>query len=338
MVTVCMLTLIWERVLQRSPILPDDDFFELGGDLRKALTLLDQIERITGCKLPITSFPMALSVAQMAEVLESPEPKASPLVQIRAGSISVPSVLLANGLGGSALETIPIGKRLRWPGAVYAVQSRGLDELGPPHTRIEDMARVAVDAIVECQPQGPYYLAGFSWGGLVMLEAALRLLEAGAKVALVAFLDTYPHPRLWPMRTWADNGLHQLKMLRQLQMREAVSRLALLPAKILNQLRYYAGEPLRLAPDADGMLPPEFGRLQSAYTLAVACYRPRPFPGTITFLKAEQYGGFPADPAAVWGRLGQRLEVHNIPCEHAEMCTTHAGETADCLSRCLERT
>ena len=64
--TVETLIPIWERVLQRSPIFPHDDFFELGGDFLTAFSLIDEIGKSTGRRLPVTSFPAALSVAQMA--------------------------------------------------------------------------------------------------------------------------------------------------------------------------------------------------------------------------------------------------------------------------------
>src|SRR5438132_3827419 len=339
--TVETLTPIWERVLQRSPIFPHDDFFELGGDFLTAFSLIDEIGKSTGRRLPVTSFPAALSVAQMAAVLGSAEAKASPLVLVRAGADGWPAVFLAHGMGGSALETFPIGRHVRWAGTIYAIQGSGLDALGSPHALIEDMAQFAVDAMIERQPGGPYYLAGISSGGMVMLEVALRLLERGERVALLAFIDTYPHPRLWPTKCWVDDLLRRIKrhikMLTELRLREATSHLALLPAQIMNQLRYRAGEPLQLAENTDHYLPPGLNQLRIGYAVAVARYRPRRFPGTVNFLKAELHTEFPIDPTLVWGRLGQRLEVHMIHSKHVEMITTHASETADWLSRCLDR-
>src|SRR5579864_8494320 len=124
--TIEVLTPIWERVLQRSPVLPGDDFFELGGDYQKAFSLVAEIERDTGYRLPITAFPAALSVARMAAIFGS-EPKTSPLVLVRSGPADCPPFFLAHGLGGSALENFPIGRRIRWPGAIYAIQGSGLD-------------------------------------------------------------------------------------------------------------------------------------------------------------------------------------------------------------------
>jgi surfactin synthase thioesterase subunit len=54
-----------------------------------------------------------------------------------------------------------------------------------PFERIEDMAEFYLDALNELQPQGPYILIGYSFGGLVALEMAKCLLDEGRSVALL---------------------------------------------------------------------------------------------------------------------------------------------------------
>ncbi|MEU9331657.1 amino acid adenylation domain-containing protein [Streptomyces sp. NPDC048290] len=75
---------------------------------------------------------------------------------------------------------------------VYGVQARGL--AGPeelPHS-IEDMAADYADEIRRVQPEGPYHLLGWSFGGMIAQAIACRLEELGAEVALLALLDAYP--------------------------------------------------------------------------------------------------------------------------------------------------
>ena len=52
------------------------------------------------------------------------------------------------------------------------------------------------------QPNGPYYLCGYSSGGLVAFEIARRLSEAGDEVGLVGLFDTTMSPLRWPLRAW----------------------------------------------------------------------------------------------------------------------------------------
>jgi thioesterase domain-containing protein len=60
---------------------------------------------------------------------------------------------------------------------------------------IEQLARFYLDLIRLIQRSGPYFLCGYSFGGLVAYEMARRLIDEGDKVNLIALLDT-PNPAL----------------------------------------------------------------------------------------------------------------------------------------------
>ncbi|MBV9386823.1 MAG: amino acid adenylation domain-containing protein [Chroococcidiopsidaceae cyanobacterium CP_BM_ER_R8_30] len=72
----------------------------------------------------------------------------------------------------------------------YGLQPIALDGEHPPHTTIEAMATYYIEAILQVQPQGPYYVGGWSFGGVVAFEIAQQLQQAGHKVAFLAILDT----------------------------------------------------------------------------------------------------------------------------------------------------
>ena len=80
---IACLTDIWSRTLQTSPILPDSDFFDLGGDSLLAVGLLLEIERRFGRTFPITTIYDAPTVAEQADLLEGgAAAKFSPLVRL----------------------------------------------------------------------------------------------------------------------------------------------------------------------------------------------------------------------------------------------------------------
>jgi thioesterase domain-containing protein len=60
---------------------------------------------------------------------------------------------------------------------------------------IEQLARFCLDLIRMIQRSGPYFLCGYSFGGLVAYEMATRLIDEGDSVNLIALLDT-PNPAL----------------------------------------------------------------------------------------------------------------------------------------------
>jgi thioesterase domain-containing protein len=76
---------------------------------------------------------------------------------------------------------------------VYGLQARGYvagEELP------DSVERMAADYLAELrgvQPEGPYHLAGWSFGALVAHAVATRLQQEGAEVALLVSIDGYPH-------------------------------------------------------------------------------------------------------------------------------------------------
>jgi len=60
---------------------------------------------------------------------------------------------------------------------------------------LEEMAADYLAFIREIQPNGPYNLLGWSFGGLVAHSIATHLQGAGQEVALLALLDSYPDGR-----------------------------------------------------------------------------------------------------------------------------------------------
>jgi thioesterase domain-containing protein len=72
----------------------------------------------------------------------------------------------------------------------YGLQARGLYGDQPPHTTIPDAATDYIAELRQIQPHGPYFLGGFSGGGLIAWDMARQLEAAGEEVALLALLDT----------------------------------------------------------------------------------------------------------------------------------------------------
>jgi acetoacetyl-CoA synthetase len=336
---------IWSRNLQTSPILPDSNFFDLGGDSLLAVGLLLEIEQKFGRKFPITTIYDAPTVAEQADLLESGLPaKFSPLVLLKPGEGDAP-LFIAHGIGGTVIELDALGKQIRTDSPVYAIQARGLDGSEPPLESVAEMAAFYLDAIKEVQPAGPYRLAGYSFGGLVALEMARSLGEKD--VALLLMIDSYALPQTWPLKSRLTRSarvwLNRVRLLAKRSPIETAKRLADRFARLAhgnsatgtatqpNPARQWLGEP-------DANLPLALRQVQDAGGVALLSYVPRPYDGKITFIKAEKTQVvFPTDAANVWSRVGRAFELHTAPGEHASMIHGHADRVADCISGCLMR-
>lgn len=72
----------------------------------------------------------------------------------------------------------------------YGLQSQGLDGEKEPYTQVETMASHYVQLVQTVQPEGPYLLGGWCFGGLVAFEMAQQLHTQGQEVALLALVNT----------------------------------------------------------------------------------------------------------------------------------------------------
>jgi surfactin synthase thioesterase subunit/acyl carrier protein len=309
---VDVLTIIWKRVLQIPSIEVDDNFFDVGGDSSLALELFHEIALACGRELPPVMIYHAPTIGALAKLIEQPiTPHVPPVVQLKTGS--EPPLFIAHGLGGSVMDFFQVVKCVETPRAIYGLQAKGIDGLDEPLDRIEDMARFSLDAVRELQPHGPYFLVGFSLGGLVTLEMAQQLLADGEEVGLLAMLDSYPHvsrisreqrARLWTRQAW----------------RRIARRLEWLGVSSPYQTT------IEVTPS------PALLRFRESSYRALQRYQPRFYPGTINFVRAEIPTDFPADAAAVWTPLAKVFRLKTVPGDHLGIMTVHFGELAEAIS------
>jgi acetoacetyl-CoA synthetase len=332
--TVEMLTSIWQRVLQRSYIEVEDNFFDLGGDSSLALQLFNEIAVACGRELPPVTIYVAPTIAALAAVLEEPEEiRLPPLVLLKDGA-EQPPLFVTHGLGGSVIDFFQVVKHIRTSHPIQGMQSRGIDGTEEPFDRIEDMAEFHLDAIRKVQPHGPYLLVGYSLGGLVTFEMAQRLVASGEKVALLAMLDSYPDIRYLSL---AQRAL----LVTRLTTRRAATAMNL-PAGEAFSLILRPSRRRSTAPKVSYQLPvdvtlsPAMQRARERAYLALTRYKPRFYPGKIRFVRAENPTDFPADPAAVWAHLAGTFEVETVPGDHLEIMSTHYEKLASVLSRYVE--
>ncbi|MEV6347158.1 non-ribosomal peptide synthase/polyketide synthase [Actinoplanes sp. NPDC051851] len=184
---------LFAEVLDRGQIGVDDNFFDLGGHSLLANRLIARIAEVLGTEVPIRTFFAGPSVAQLAGHLGGDAPD-------RAFEVLLP--LRTEG-GLPPLFCIHPGAAICWSYSdlllhlspdfpVYGLQSRALTH---PEELPETLTQVADDCIEEMrrvQKNGPYYLLGQSFGGVVAHAMAARLQEAGETVGLVVALDSEP--------------------------------------------------------------------------------------------------------------------------------------------------
>jgi amino acid adenylation domain-containing protein len=180
---------IWQEILGSDSVGVDDNFFALGGHSLLAVRLMAQIGKKFGVSLPLSALFAGPSVAQLASVVRRSETlAATPLVAIQPKGKRVP-FFCVHPAGGNVLCFAALARALGEEQPFYGLEAKGLHGKEQPLTRVEDMADYYAKAVRECRPHGPYFLGGWSLGGVVALATAALLCEADEKVELLALFD-----------------------------------------------------------------------------------------------------------------------------------------------------
>jgi acyl-coenzyme A synthetase/AMP-(fatty) acid ligase/thioesterase domain-containing protein/acyl carrier protein len=319
---------VWQQVLQTPVGGPEDDFFEAGGDSLKAITFVLDLERALGLELSLTLITEAPKFARLCEALrEHRTTRYVPLVLLKPGD-GLPPVFIIHGLGGNVAGLFPMTRRMTYQGAVIGIQARGLDGHEPPHATVEAMAAEYLREVKARQPDGPYYLCGYSFGGLVAFDMARRLRESGDEVALVGLFDTMMSPLRWRLRSC-------LSIVRRRMAQFAAGVIAApidsWPSAVW-RMGSRACERLRGVKSA----PTNVLKVAASALIASARYRPGFYPGQLTlFTPVGREPGLPS-LQALWRTHARTLSIVETAGAHSTMFSaTNAESAAASLTRCL---
>jgi thioesterase domain-containing protein len=184
---------LFAEVLGLERVGIDDSFFDLGGNSLLAIRLAARVRAVLQTELPVRTIFEAPAVQALAERLgvDNREAGLGVLLPLRPQG-SRPPLFCIHPAGGLAWPYARLVGLLEADLPIYGIQARGITQpdLAPRTTR--DMADGYVDHIRTVQPAGPYQLLGWSWGGRIAHEVAVRLRELGHEVALLAMLDSRP--------------------------------------------------------------------------------------------------------------------------------------------------
>lgn len=329
---------LWQSLLGVPGVSPHDNFFELGGNSLLAAQVLGRVREWTGRALPLGTLVQAPSIAQLVEVIEQGEaaqPASSLLVRMRPG-VGHP-LFLVHGLSGTIMECWRLVGALRTPRPVYGLQAQGIDGEQPPQTRVEDMARLYVEQMRSAQPAGPYAICGFSFGGVVALEIARQLREAGDAVDLACLLD----PHLVQDLPWFTRlRLRMTRVVRKCAELPVHDGMAYFGGMLRRQFKALAvrtglSKPVK---PSDGLgMPPAQARVYDQLLAALATYRPAPYEGgPIVYVRARigLEGYF--DPMPVWRHVALGgLRVVQVPGAHLELVSAQAERVAAAIDEAL---
>ena len=334
----------WQEFSDSRKLSLDDNFFDLGGNSLAGVQLFSRIKTTYGLNMGLATLFEAPTIRQLAQLIRQasgsshakPKPW-SPVVPIQPKG-KRPPLYVISGLGGNVIKFHSLAFHLGEDQPMYGLLPRGLDGKDSFLTRIEDMAAYYVEAIRAVQPEGPYCLAGYSFGGIVAFEVARQIVALGGDVKFLGLFDTIE----WHYADKVDGSLRPgerievvTEHLRNILFGE--DRFAyfsnLLKAK-LQRIKH------RSMQTSDQLVPQKVGGLEEANGYAAADYHPKVYPGKLTLFRstkrAVQQGN---DEYLGWGEFAAAgVQVHHVPGTHFNILQEPGVRVvAEKLRSCLER-
>jgi acyl transferase domain-containing protein/thioesterase domain-containing protein len=318
---------IWEDLLGVKPIGLQDNFFDLGGHSLLAARLSARVKKLFGKGVPLATLFQAPTIAKLADLLRG---GAAVMGSTRVAPLhpngSRPPFLCVDA--GPFLRNL--AKKVN-PDQPFLGLRLPDTEFLPQQYSLADIAAHHLATVRELQPEGPYYLGGWSASGLVAYEMAQQLKEQGREVPLLVLFDVLNTASIRRSSTveaalagaelMAWKVKYHAGKLRRAGLRGAGAYLGgMLEALYLNVRRSAwlfgyvtqarTGKRMAVAPRDP---------LKAVYAASMQ-YTPKPYTGrVILFRCTEQPEGRFRERELGWKKLVPGLEIYDIPGDHNDI-------------------
>jgi L-serine---[L-seryl-carrier protein] ligase len=325
----------WERVLGRPVPSRDARFDELGGDSIAALSLALHLESVIGRRVEAGFVWQNPSFSEQLSALEASPPanteKDRLVVPLVASETSGNKTVFAvsGWMGNDVFRFFPVAQRLAPDWEMVGLLHPRFRPEEPEIHAVGAIAQRLVAAVRSVQPHGPYFLFGYSFGGLIAQELA-RLLELEGDRTGVVIVDTRPRAFVGArdrthvlLKHWS-NKYAVLGYLRYLRRRGVAV--------------WRRGEKSRPALTDGKRSDPESERLNRLWQVRreeFNSYRPRRSSATVFLIKAEH--GKSHLPDFGWSRVAPLAGIRTVPGNHSSLLDdTHADVFAESTVEALE--
>jgi acetoacetyl-CoA synthetase len=291
---------IWCEVFDLPAAEDDADFRDLGGTSRQVLSLLRRIRLELGADIPLQQFWQRPTVEGLAGAVADAGTRGDASTPVLRPGHGRPLFLFADAWGQLNLYG-GLVQQLATQRPVLGLQVPLLAADGH-HRDVPDLAAEAVARLREVQPEGPYSLVGYSFGGLLAYATATALREAGHAVGFLGLSDVLP-----PAAALTCSELRARGWIRRAQLAH-------------ERLR----RPWRRArPDTvgDGS---EAAFFAASQRMAEA-FRPAPYDGAVTYYLAEGRLPVVGNSLAGWRRVAPHLLVTEVPGHHMDLDDERTG-------------
>ncbi len=326
---------IWHRLLKRTDIGMDDDFFEIGGDSLQATEMLLELEEITRHTITPSEVRAQLPIRQLSEILARSAESRQEIMTLAKAGHGTPLFLCHGDFMGWGFYAFRLVELLKDEGPVYLLHSildpdKGIET-------IEQMASRYLPLIKDAAPNGPIRLGGYCHGGLTALQIASELEKAGRTIESVVLIDTFSINARPLMRTLVPLVSFGSRFVpgtfgRKLR-RSGLPTLWRLATHILHGDRAIVKRVARTV--QTGQSPAWDTSQRTTYYRAMSKFVPPRIGADIVCLVCEEFAAKEEYAAGAWAHLARSVRYENIPGQHNTCITTHVDTLAERFNRML---
>ena len=283
---------IWEELFKLHPIGITDDFFELGGHSLMMIMLVARIEERLGKRVAMAVLFNEPTIEHLSELIGHGKETLfqSLLVPMQPDGTS-PAFFSPHASGGNLWCYKDLAQHIGSEQPFYGVQPHTPETGLVVHTEIEAMAAEYVQAMRSVQPAGPYFLGGWSMGGVIAFEMARQLQELGETIGMLALIDAYAPTGEQSDHNWAmllsafalDLGISAKNL------RPFLEKISSFPPMVQLRKVWAEAKAEKLIPSDMTLV--EFRKIFDIFKInanTMESYRPREYQGKITLITSEQ--------------------------------------------------
>lgn len=304
---------IWAELLGVAQVADHDDFFALGGHSLLAVRMLARVQAELGYDLPVALIVESPTIARLAGHLRSlssgPKPVQPRIAPIQPAGALPPLYFLPLHTHG-ALHYRHLKPWLGVDRPLYGFA--GFDPLTPatPRPTIEELAGNYLEALLQFQPRGPYYLSGNSVAGLLAFEMARQFHARGRFDVVPILFDSWGpgYPERLALPEALGSRVAQLQALGNAGIDPHIYTRDLLIDRLQKLKAAVNAARSRVRPTAYAQNGPPQHAVDEALGATIAAYfaEPRPYQGLIVLFHASlQPWNGRHDPTLGWSRFAQ---------------------------------
>jgi len=186
---------IWKAILNKDRIGITDDFFEMGGHSLKATLLVGRIYKELGFVLPLKEVFRTPTIKALGAYLDASEAKGQKqghenLVLLKKAEAQGKNLFLVHDISGDVNGYRDFCVSMKADINCWGIKAGLGTGCGPVRIEVEEIAASYVEKVKALQPEGPYYLGGWSIGGIIAFEMAKQLEEQGHQIGGIWLFDT----------------------------------------------------------------------------------------------------------------------------------------------------